>query len=201
MADKYNSFVELAAHETVGIDYRLRVHTTKSTAVIIAPHGGEIEPGTSQIAEAIAGDEFSFYCFEGIKRDRPHGDLHITSAKFDEPEGCRLVANAEVVIAIHGRHDRDDRWNIWAGGMNSALRDRIVAGLANGGFPAVARKPGESLAGATPANICNRGKTKGGVQLEIPRTLRDAFRVHAPRLEAFANAMRSSIHSYIAETG
>jgi phage replication-related protein YjqB (UPF0714/DUF867 family) len=51
---------------------------------IIAPHGGKIEPGTSEIAAAIAGDDYSLYRFQGL-RDRPREELHITSAKFDEP--------------------------------------------------------------------------------------------------------------------
>jgi phage replication-related protein YjqB (UPF0714/DUF867 family) len=34
---------------------------------VIAPHGGAIEPGTTEVAEAIAGDRFSFYTLEGVK--------------------------------------------------------------------------------------------------------------------------------------
>jgi phage replication-related protein YjqB (UPF0714/DUF867 family) len=35
---------------------------------ILAPHGGGIEPGTSELAEAVAGEGLSFYAFEGLKR-------------------------------------------------------------------------------------------------------------------------------------
>jgi phage replication-related protein YjqB (UPF0714/DUF867 family) len=51
---------------------------------VIAPHGGGIEPGTSELATAIAGDDFSLYLFEGLK-SAGNGELHITSTNFDEP--------------------------------------------------------------------------------------------------------------------
>ncbi|MEW4468965.1 poly-gamma-glutamate hydrolase family protein [Parasphingorhabdus sp. JC815] len=48
-------------------------------------HGGWIEPGTSEIAESIAGTEYSFYDFEAL-RHGAHEDYHRTSHKFDEPK-------------------------------------------------------------------------------------------------------------------
>ena len=50
MADRYSSFIDLAANEQVDIDYRIRVADRGSEAVILAPHGGWIEPETSEIA-------------------------------------------------------------------------------------------------------------------------------------------------------
>lgn len=66
MPDRYTSFVDLAANERPDIDYRIRVVDRGSEIGILAPHGGWIEPGTSEIAEAIAGSEFSFYVFESL---------------------------------------------------------------------------------------------------------------------------------------
>lgn len=43
-----------------------------------APHGGGIEPGTSEIADAIGGERGSFYTFGGLKSSGT-ADLHITS--------------------------------------------------------------------------------------------------------------------------
>jgi phage replication-related protein YjqB (UPF0714/DUF867 family) len=34
---------------------------------VVALHGGGIEPGSSEIANDIAGEESSFYAFEGLK--------------------------------------------------------------------------------------------------------------------------------------
>ena len=54
MADKYRDFEDLAQHETSGIDFRIRVRRATDAFAVVAPHGGGIEPGTSEIAEAIA---------------------------------------------------------------------------------------------------------------------------------------------------
>lgn len=61
----------------------------------------KIEPGTAEIAEAIAGNEHSFYCFDGIKADGK-GELHIPSHLFDEPRAIEAVKCAEVVVTING---------------------------------------------------------------------------------------------------
>lgn len=101
MVDRYGDFSHLRDNETEGIDYRIIVAETESFAGIIAPHGGRIEPGTSEIAAAIAGSVHSLYCFEGLRK-RPHGDLHIKSARFDEPECLGLIKRCKFVVAVHG---------------------------------------------------------------------------------------------------
>ena len=67
---------------------------------IIAPHGGKIEPRTSDLARRIAGDDYNFYCFEGIK-DKDNACLHITSHRFDEPGAIKLVSKSDLVVAVH----------------------------------------------------------------------------------------------------
>ncbi|WP_366936199.1 poly-gamma-glutamate hydrolase family protein [uncultured Nitratireductor sp.] len=81
MADRYKCFAELTANERLGIDYRICVEDRGAQLVVFAPHGGWIEPNTSEIAEAVAGLDFSFYAFEGLE-NRPHTDLHITSHRY-----------------------------------------------------------------------------------------------------------------------
>jgi phage replication-related protein YjqB (UPF0714/DUF867 family) len=73
----------------------------------MAPHGGKIEPGTAEIAEAVAGDDYSFYCFEGIKADG-NGVLHIRSHLFAEPRAMEAVESAEIVVTVHGHAGRKD---------------------------------------------------------------------------------------------
>src|SRR5580704_3841422 len=99
MADKYRSFPELAAAETQG-GYEVRTRYSGAT-LILAPHGGGIEPGTSELAEAIAGDDHSLYLFEGMKQ-RNNRDLHITSTNFDERECMTALHRSDRVVAIHG---------------------------------------------------------------------------------------------------
>ena len=64
MADKYASFQELQRGERRG-SHRVLSRARKATIAVIAPHGGKIEPGTSEIARKIAGADYSFYSFEG----------------------------------------------------------------------------------------------------------------------------------------
>ena len=53
MADKYCSYEELRAAEAPGA-FQITVSDRNTSAVVVAPHGGKIEIGTTQIAEAIA---------------------------------------------------------------------------------------------------------------------------------------------------
>ena len=85
--DRYSSFVELQDHETLDEDYTLSFRDAGSRVTIIAPHGGKIEPRTSDLVRRIAGEDYNFYCFEGIK-EKDNACLHITSHRFDKPAWC-----------------------------------------------------------------------------------------------------------------
>src|SRR5579862_3424082 len=98
LADRYLSYAELARTEVRGKDYDIVAIARPSPVVIIAPHGGRIEHGTSELARSIAADDYGFYAFEGYKARGQNRDLHVTSHRFDEPQGLALVARAEVVV-------------------------------------------------------------------------------------------------------
>src|SRR5258706_16343216 len=114
MNDKYHNFRDLADHEIKDVDYRIRTQSA-STTLILAPHGGGIEPGTSEIAEAIAAHDHSLYVFEGLKTSG-NGGLHITSSNFDEPTFREIAAKADRVVSIHGE-ERDDA-GVLVGGLD-----------------------------------------------------------------------------------
>src|SRR5437868_14874222 len=101
MADKYSSFNELSRNEISGIDFSISVRRARDLFAIVAPHGGGIEPGTSEIADAIAADTFSYYAFDALKASA-NSELHITSTRFDEPMCLNLISHSDVVITIHG---------------------------------------------------------------------------------------------------
>ena len=195
--DRYASFPMLQEHEVEGVDYRIRIEDRLSPVAIIAPHAGFIEPTTSEVALEIASDIFSAYCFEGLGADRAHHELHITSENFDEPKVRSLLATSSIVVAIHGRMDGDDPEASWVGGLDESLRDLIVQALGEGGFRAVARVKGEPLAGTAAGNICNRGKRNAGVQLEIPRAVRDDLAADRERLSLYAASVRQAISRYL----
>lgn len=190
--DRYDRFAELNQKEIRDQDYNIVLFDRKSQAILIAPHGGYIEPGTSEIASAIAGEKYSLYLFQGLKK-RPHEHLHIASEKFDEPCALKLVASSDVAIGIHGRKDAGDPDTTWVGGLDFEIRDKIVKSLQKSGFKAEIRVNGQTLSGTAKSNICNRCSKRSGVQLEIPKSLREKFTSNAEAIGNFAKSIQKAI--------
>jgi phage replication-related protein YjqB (UPF0714/DUF867 family) len=195
MADIYGNFAELSARERSGADYRIDAADRGSRVAIIAPHGGKIEPGTSEIARSVAATEFNLYCFEGMKpADNKH--LHVTSSRFDEPACLALVKDCDVVVAVHGCKDRDDRQGndciVYLGGLDGDTQTKVGNELRRSGFDCGTHADSD-LQGRHPRNICNRGARNMGVQLEISRTLRDGLVRSPADLAKFAAAVRRAI--------
>lgn len=190
MADRYANFAELSNKEKLDVDYRVWLRNLSTPIVVLAPHGGWIEPGSSEVAIAIAGDKYSLYLFEGLRR-RPHRHLHITSIRFDEPQALRLVSSADSAIAVHGRGDGDDPRTVWLGGRNTSLGIAIAESIGAAGFDV--KVAGAKLAGLEPLNICNRGTSGGGVQLELPRTLRDELILDDMKMQLFCDGVRRAM--------
>ena len=191
VSDPYDCFAALAASEQEGVHYRVRLIDRFSPIVIVAPHGGRIEPGTSRTAALLAADDFSLYCFESLVSGRR---LHITSAWFDEPQALALVGASEIAIGIHGRADGGDHRTVWLGGLHTGLRDAIGAALECSGF---ATSTDHHMQGISPSNICNRGRLGAGVQIELPRSLRNSFLGDEFARQAFASAVRGVIMTEI----
>ena len=193
MTSSYQSFKELVDREVEGRDYQIRINLRDGPVLVMAPHGGKIEPGTAEVAEAIAGMDHSFYGFEGLKTEG-NNVLHIESHLFDEPRALKAVEKAEVVITVHGQLDQKEAF-VMVGGLNGRLGSEIKHQLEASGFET--RPPAEGLGGTDPMNICNRGYSKCGVQLEISRKVRDSLRADKVRLQAFAEAVRKAIQLFL----
>ena len=185
----YKSFEELAEHEKEGQDYRIRIELRDPRVLIMAPHGGKIEPTTGEIAGAIAGTAYSSDVFEGMKKDG-HGMLHIESHLFDERRALEMAEKAEIVVTVHGQLNQKDGF-VMIGGLHDRLRLMVQQELEAAGFQT--RPPTEGLTGTDPQNICNRGKSKQGIQLEVSRKTRDLLRDDGDRLCVFAEAVRRAI--------
>ena len=188
MTDRYTEFKALADDNELGVDYDIRFEDRGSPVVILAPHGGTIEPETAKIAEEIAAEKFSFYAFEALKEGE-FGDFHITSHLFDEPDALELVGRSFTAVAIHGRKN-DGSDAVWLGGRATELRDAIGASLREAGFEA---EPNSALPGVHETNICNRTRSGKGVQLELPRRLRRRLADDQSLLEQFCVAIRTAI--------
>jgi phage replication-related protein YjqB (UPF0714/DUF867 family) len=119
-------------------------------------------------------------------------DLHITSHNFDEPQCVGLIRDCAIVVAIHGREDKADADRIYLGGLNSELKQLLGANLNEAGFSI--QMSGHPFPATHPSNVCNRGRSGRGVQMELPRSLRDQLAADPSYLQHFADAVRASFH-------
>lgn len=200
--DRYSNYAELAREEILDKDYTIACRPVSRKVAVIAIHGGGIEPGTADIADAVAGKTYSFYAFKGLKRSG-NGVLHLSSNRFDEPQGRRICAEAETVLSIHGC--RETTAVVLVGGMDGVLKRRVVEALNRDGFPAVISQE-RGKQGVDPKNICNRCQSGKGVQLEISRGFREmmfdqlerrSIRCKTPVFDAFV----SCLHSVLTQSG
>jgi phage replication-related protein YjqB (UPF0714/DUF867 family) len=79
--------------------------------------------------------------------------------------------------------------------LHENLRDAIGASLERVGFRT---STDHHMKGKAPGNICNRGRMRAGVQLELPRSLRNEFFNDEGARNAFSSAVRDTI---VRETG
>ena len=173
--DRYSNFEKLRAEQAEGRDFRVRVALRKEAMVAsTAPHGGAIEPGTSELAIAIAGAQLSFAVFEGTKASR-NRELHITSTNFDEPRCTEVVAGSRTAVAIHGESSQGA--TVFIGGADMKLRSHIKNALVEANF-IVREHENPNLQGKSSLNICNRGKERSWRPTRaIPRTEKYFLRV------------------------
>jgi len=174
--DRYRNFKELSSCETA---FTVDCLDRGSAVTICAPHGGNIEPQTAEIAALIAGSDFNLYCFNGYKTEG-NRDLHITSHRFDHDLALNLVSRAAIVVVIHGCKTIDPI--IHLGGLNRPLITAISKHM--GGGEIAHTTNALRYRGTHPENICNRGRHGRGVQLEISRGVRDSGELRLRTAEA-----------------
>ena len=124
--DRYASFKDLQDNEVEGIDYRIRCRAGSTGIALLCIHGGDIEPGTSEIAEGIAGHDHTFYALEGLKSSGNKA-LHITSTAFDEPSSIEILCTSEIIVSVHGCSEMEETVHI--GGRDQTLKERIAKKL------------------------------------------------------------------------
>ena len=190
-ADHYRGYDDLSGRYVEGLDYAIHVVEPRSSATaavaVIAPHGGGIEGGTSEIARQIAAADHGLYLFEGLRTTGDNFEcLHLTSRYFDEPRCLSLIAACDTVIAVHGyaAHGPD----VLLGGRDERMKAELVRGLAAHGLSCQAE--GHRYPGTDPLNVCNRGRSGQGVQLELSSTLR-----RSREYAALARAVRDVLGS------
>lgn len=181
--DRYKNFTTLMTGES---EFHIDCCDRRSIITILAPHGGRIEPHTSEIARLIAADDCNCYCFNGVKTGS-NQDLHIASHRYNEPQALTLVRKSQTVITIHGCRDKNAFIHI--GGLDHALGEKIETCLLESSIPCRICPPDSPFGGTNPRNICNLGCSGRGVQLEISRALRDSAAAWRKIAEAVRKAL------------
>ena len=86
----------------------------------MAPHGGSIEQGTTELTKALADKgNYDYYSFEGI-RPKNNSELHVTSTHYDDPTLNQMIKNRTATISIHGASGTEEI--IYLGGPRSDLK-------------------------------------------------------------------------------
>lgn len=196
-ADLYANYGELSAAKVQGTDYKIASRNTASDLAIVAIHGGMIEPGTSELADAIAGSAYKFYGFYGTMKS-DNFSLHITSTNFDEPIARSLVHNSKRTLSIHGYSSSDKI--TYVSGLDKVMVNKVKASLKAAGYQ-VADPPGY-LAGTSSSNIANDNLNHAGVQIELSTGLRSTFfsglsssglQTKTPEFAKYVNAIKSGL--------
>jgi phage replication-related protein YjqB (UPF0714/DUF867 family) len=159
---------------------------------IIAPHGGGIEFGTSELCLAIAGYDpatlavvpgtgitYDYWMFEGLRASN-NSQLHVTSTHCDDGVAVSLCAGALNALALHGCRTAeaglpDGTEAVLVGGRNPTLKQRLLDEFAAAGLHAIDAVGNDALNGDEPTNIVNRTLLGMGGHLEITAPLRLAM--------------------------
>ncbi|MEV6301929.1 poly-gamma-glutamate hydrolase family protein [Actinoplanes sp. NPDC051861] len=205
MADVYGSNSELYTDPALaeGVDYarRFRRHAVFDDSeaggvaypdtVVVALHGGGIEPGTSELCLAIAGYHpaggesggavLDYWIFEGI-RAVGNAVLHVTSVHCDDPVAVATVAGSRRTVSLHGCTPEQARVAgtgneaaVLVGGRDAGLKAGLLAAYCAAGFQAIDADRVPELNGDEPENITNRNLSGAGVQLELTTPLRESM--------------------------
>jgi phage replication-related protein YjqB (UPF0714/DUF867 family) len=182
VAENYKSFADLEAACVEGTDYDVHVAKVAASRVaIIAPHGGLIEPGTSQIARRIAGGDLSLYVLEG-KMSGSYKALHLTSHCFDDVRCLDLQADCDYSISIHGCSG--DEEEVLVGGLDEELKLKLVSAISGVGIRAYVDE--HRFPARNARNIVNRNRRRMGAQLEITAAARKSAHI-----DVVADAVRN----------
>ena len=204
----YKKNSELYADATLveGVDYarRLRRHERFDDSLasradpvkttIIAPHGGGIEFGTSELCLAVAGDHpatlevtppggvtYDYWMFEGLRASGAGNDqLHVTSTGCDDGAAVSLCGGALNALALHGCTAKaadlpPGEPKVLVGGRNTTLRGYLLEAFVQEQMPAIDAAGHKSLDGTARKNIANQTLLRMGGHLELTTPLRESM--------------------------
>ncbi len=164
---------------------------------VFAVHGGGIEIGTEQIVRNTAErTSCSVYIFSGRKKIG-NNTLRISSIKFaslNRPLFSNILSHVERIVAIHG-HNQNKR-EIYIGGKNLELRAKIAEALKkvllDYRVVKFLHEIPNPVKGVYPNNFVNL-PPEAGVQLELPRALREARKTTGWRRHEWSHLYGDSV--------
>lgn len=159
---------------------RLRDDGSHTGLIVLAPHGGEIEPRTDHQAERVASrllpQRVSVWLCKGYKTDEEDDasrTWHITSEDISPRSfpGLRTVIGRGFTYAVSFHGFRQDEILVGGGAPDSLKREiarAIERALADSTIKVRVAQPGDAFGGDSPDNIVNRitANRRNGIQIE-----------------------------------
>ena len=206
--DHYRSMTDLLNDTQEGKDWTKESTNRNSNVLIFAPHGGNIEKGTTELAKAISNKgNYDYYAFNGA-RNKNNSQLHVTSTNYNDSDLINRNYNKDISISVHGTGQSQGKNTVLIGGRDEKLIQIISKELSTFKFN-VKRSVGY-LAGIETNNIVNFNKRGEGIQLELTPDLRKSFFSHGDdsskarkneknwtsTMDRFATAINNAIRKY-----
>jgi phage replication-related protein YjqB (UPF0714/DUF867 family) len=157
--------------------------------IVVAPHGGDIEPHTDQqaqhVASQLAGKGVSSWRCMGWHPRGAFAHWHITSTDIHEASfpllNSVIARGFRYVVAFHGFDDPEIPYDILVGGCApDTLKEElkcVIEDVVSSDFTVHITKPGEHFGGDDERNIVNRLTAGGanGVQIEQKNGPREKY--------------------------
>ncbi|MFI5758720.1 poly-gamma-glutamate hydrolase family protein [Streptomyces sp. NPDC051569] len=230
-ASNTDLYTKLAGREGIDFARRYRRHEQADFSLgatypyprttVVAPHGGGIETGTSELCLAIAGYDpakpenspaggpvHDYWMFEGL-RSSGNGDLHVTATHCDDRIALSLATGSLNVLSLHGCTASQAGAPVGkpeavvVGGLNGTFKQYLHDAFRAAGIQTIDGSSVPDLAGVQPLNLCNRTLLGKGAQLEITTELRRKMFVDNTRagratsttedFRIFVNAARAAV--------
>ena len=175
------TFDDLEAETNGEFVERLEDNGTHTGLVVIAPHGGDIEPHTDQQAERVlsrlAAEAVSLWRCKGFKGESAFTRWHITSTDIHEasfPQLNSIISRGfTYAVAFHGFDDPEIPFDILIGGaapmyLKQDIENAIKGVITGSGMTVHIAAPDEKFGGDSLQNIVNRLTSGGanGIQIE-----------------------------------
>lgn len=172
---------EMSAKTFGGVFEEVKDESCFDRMIILAPHGGDIEPGTSDQAKTMYYDLFNRNCqvtLWVLNGYMPGGGafrrFHVPSSEFEVEDfpklGALLSRNYAYSFAFHGCKGS----TAFVGGTaDDGLKNEVACAInAVHGDIAIEVISSGPYGGVSPNNIVNK-LSKQSVQIELPRALRE----------------------------